>query len=230
VEGRQRAEVTPPAPRLVDLSVPLDAGVAVYPGDPVFRSGPAATLAADGFNLLHVAMGSQTGTHVDAPFHVRDDGARIDELPLERFLAPLVVADLRGLAPRTPLTPGHLPLDRLAPGVALVLRTGWDAHRGTPAYFDHPHLTPDAARAVLDRGVRTLGIDAPNLDPTDVGAGGPVALPVHRLVAAAGGVLVENLTGLADVEGLADPWLSVLPLRLTGADGAPCRAVAVDWR
>jgi kynurenine formamidase len=218
-------------PRLVDLSVPLDEHVAVFPGDPPFRTSPAATRAVEGFALLHVSMGSQTGTHVDAPFHVRDDGPGIDELPLSRFLAPLVLADVRDLAPRTALTAGHLApvLDRLRDGIALVLHTGWDAARGTPAYYDHPYLTRDAVRAVLDRGVRTIGIDAPNLDPTELDARGPAALPVHHLVASVDGVLVENLTGLAGVGTLTDPWLSVLPLRLAGADGAPCRAVAIEW-
>ena len=213
--------------QIIDLSVPLEEGVAVFPGDPPFRSFPAATVAVEGFNVRHVAMGSQTGTHVDAPYHVRDDGLRIDQLPLTRFLAPLVLADLRRLGPRTPIGARLLApaLGRLRAGDALVLHTGWDAHRGMPAYFDHPFLTPDAVRAVLDRGVRTIGIDAPNLDPTVLGGTTPADLPVHQLVAAVDGVLVENLTGLDRID-LADAWLSVLPLRLAGADGAPCRAVA----
>jgi kynurenine formamidase len=217
-------------PRLVDLSVPLDEDVAVYPGDPPLRTRAAATTAVEGFNVLHVSMGSQTGTHVDAPFHVRDDGLRIDELPLTRFLTRLVCADVRGLPARGVIGVEHLApvLHLLGPGSALVLHTGWAAHRGTPLYFDHPFLHPDAAAAVLARGVRTIGIDAPNPDPTVIGAA-PALLPVHHLVAAADGILVENLTALDEID-LVDPWLSVLPLRLAGADGAPCRAVAFDQR
>jgi kynurenine formamidase len=47
------------------------------------------------------------------------------------------------------------------------------------------------------------------------------------MIAAAGGVVVENLTDLAAVD-FPDPFLSMLPLRLTGADGAPVRAVALQ--
>jgi kynurenine formamidase len=216
-------------PVVVDLSVPLDEDVAAFPGDPPLRTAPATTTAVEGFNVLHVSMGSQTGTHVDAPFHVRDDGARIDELPLTRFLARLVLADVRGLPPRAPITPDLLaPLaGRVGPGTAVALHTGWSAHRGTPSYFDHPYLHPDTARQLLEQGVRTIGVDAPNLDPTDPTGDGPAELPVHHLVAAVDGVLVENLTAL-DRIGLPSPWLSVLPLRLAGADGAPCRAVALQ--
>jgi kynurenine formamidase len=214
--------------RIVDLSVPLDEHTQVYPGDPLLRTRQATTTAAEGYNVLHVAMGSQTGTHVDAPYHVRDDGRRIDELPLDRFLARLVRADLRDLAPRTRITWRHLaPVTaELREGSALVLHTGWSARWGTTAYFDHPYLDAEAAEHVLARGVRTIGLDAPNLDET-VLDGAPPALPAHHLVAAADGVIVENLTGLHRVE-LPAPWLSVLPLRLAGADGAPCRAVAME--
>jgi kynurenine formamidase len=212
----------------VDLSVPLDEHTQVYPGDPLLRTRQATTTATDGYNVLHVAMGSQTGTHVDAPYHVRDDGLRIDELPLDRFLARLVRADLRDLAPRTRITWRHLAtvVAQLGPGAALVLHTGWSTRWGTPAYFDHPYLDAETAQRVLARGVRTIGLDAPNLDETVLDGARPT-LPVHHLVAAVDGVIVENLTGLHRVD-LPEPWLSVLPLRLSGADGAPCRAVALE--
>ena len=106
-----------------------------------------------------------------------------------------------------------------------MLHTGWSRHRRTPLYFDHPYLTPDAAQFLLEAGVRTIALDAPNPDPTDLTGSGPARLPVHHLVADADGVIVENLTALEKID-FADPWLSVLPLRLARADGAPCRAVA----
>lgn len=216
------------ATRVVDLSVALGEDTQVFPGDPVLRTSQATTVAAEGFNVLHLVMGSQTGTHVDAPYHVRDDGLRIDELPLGRFLAPLVVVDLRGLAPRQPITWDDVSAvgDRLGEGVALVLRTGWSERWGTPEYFDHPWLDLDATARVIALGVRTIGLDAPNLDETVLDAGRP-ELPAHQLIAAVDGVIVENLTGLGQVD-FADPLLSVLPLRLRGGDGAPCRAVALQ--
>ncbi|GHE08935.1 cyclase family protein [Klenkia taihuensis] len=213
--------------RLVDLSVPVDTGTQVYPGDPVFSSHPHATVAADGFHVQAISMGSQTGTHVDAPFHFADDGPRIDQLDLALFTGPAVLLDVRGRAPRTRLTWADLGEPDLAPGTLVLLHTGWSAHYGTPAYFDHPYLDAGAARRLLEAGVRTIGLDAPNLDltPTDDDPG--EGYPVHHLLAAAGGVICENLTNLAAVD-FADPFVSLLPLRLTGADGAPVRAVAME--
>lgn len=216
-----------PVREVVDLSHPLDDDTPVYPGDPVARFTSAATVAADGYNVLHVRMGSQTGTHVDAPYHFLDDGPRIDEVPLEYFLGPAVVADVRGKPPHgriewADLQPcAHL----LAPGRILLLRTGWDEHWGTDAYFDHPYLTGDAAARVVAAGVRTVGLDALSLDETVVGGTPADGFAAHLEVLGAGGVIVENLRNLGAVPQV-DPVVSVLPLRLAGADGAPVRAVA----
>src|SRR3979411_752022 len=102
----------------------------VYPGAPPVSIRPAAQLAADGVNVLSIHAGSHTGTHVDAPFHVLADGARLDEPDLGLFHGPAVVADLRGRPPRAPIgwaeLAGCAPL--LRPGAVLVLHTGWSEH------------------------------------------------------------------------------------------------------
>lgn len=215
--------------RVVDLSHPLDASTQSYPGDPRPSFAPAATIAGAGFNLLHVSMGSQSGTHVDAPYHFLNTGRRIDEMEPELFTGPAVVADVTGKSARERITWADLApvAGALCPGAILVIHTGWDRHYGTPAYYDHPFLDAGAARRVLDTGVRTLAVDTINPDETVLDGPQPEGFPVHHLVAEAGGVVAENLTNLAAVTFPA-PLLSLLPLRLTGADGAPVRAVAME--
>jgi len=214
---------------LVDLSHPLEDGMPVYPGDPVVRIRSATTVEEHGYNVLHVRMGSQTGTHVDAPYHFLDDGARIDQLPLELFLAPAVVVDVRNRPPRTAITWDDLEsvARRLGPGTALLLHTGWDVHWGTDAYFDHPFLHGEAAARLVDAGVRTVGLDALSLDETVLDGEPAGGFAAHLAVLGAGGVIVENLRGLERIVS-PEPILSVLPLRLAGADGAPVRAIAFD--
>lgn len=209
--------------RIVDLSHPLRPGMPVYPGDPDVRTSPAATAAVDGFNVLHLEMGSQSGTHVDAPYHVDDAAKRLDELDPALFTGPGVIADVTGRPPRTAIEWDDLApvADRLAPGRILLLRTGWDAHWGTDAYWDHPYLTADATREVLARGVRTIGLDAASIDAHD-----DDTLAAHHVVAAAGGVIAENLTRLGAID-FPDPLISLLPIPLAGSDGAPVRAVAL---
>lgn len=214
--------------QVVDLSMPLDAGTRVYPGDPVVEVAPAATIAEHGYNVLSLRMGSQSGTHCDAPYHFREGGARIDEMPLERFAGTGVVVEARHRGAREAVTVADLApvLDRVGPGTPVLLRTGWDRHLGTPAWYDHPYLAGDACRLLVDRGVRLVGLDAPNLDETPDADHPGDGWPCHLALADAGGAILENLVGL-DAVDFADPFVCALPLRLTGGDGAPVRAVAM---
>jgi arylformamidase len=219
--------------RLIDLSHSIHTGMPIWPGDPPVRLTPAAATSEVGYNLLSLELGSQSGTHVDAPFHVDDRAPTLGELPLERFVGPAVVADLRHLDEHAAIKPDHLEAlrGRLAPGVVLLLCTGWSRHWGSPRYADHPWLHPDAASVALAAGIRTVGIDAPSIDRSAGGAGtAPPALETHRILAAEHVVIAENLTRL---ETLLEPamkaatitvWL--LPLALANADGSPVRAVA----
>ncbi len=242
-------EARPQPGDLVDLTVPIRTGMPVYPGDPEVVVEPALRVRTDGVNVQRLRMGSQTGTHVDAPWHVDARLPRLDELPLERFTGPVSLVDARGLAPRAPIGPGALPAGLRAGDVVLVV-TGWSAHWGRVDYLDHPYLTAATARAIVDAGVRTVGIDAasvdPSLDPGDetgdddgsgsaapAGAGAPDGEPglaAHRVLCGAGAVIVENLTGLGGLLDAAAQGRSIevflFPLPLAGADGGPVRAVA----
>ncbi|MEO3875084.1 cyclase family protein [Nonomuraea sp. B12E4] len=208
---------------LVDLSVPIETGMPVYPGDPEVSVGPALTVARDGVNVLGLHLGSQSGTHVDAPFHIDDTLPALDDLPLDRFCGPAVVVDARGLAPRSPIGAERF-AEVVAPAIVLVA-TGWSAHWGTGAYQGHPFLTEEAAELLAGRGIRTVGIDALSVDPTPA-----TDFPAHRVLCGAHAVIAENLTGLGRLLDAQARGRSIevflMPLRLPGADGAPVRAVA----
>ncbi|MCW2522650.1 MAG: putative cyclase [Frankiales bacterium] len=217
-----------PPRRIVDLSLPVDESTQVYPGDPEPRIGVATTIAQDGFNVLSLHLGSQTGTHVDAPYHFSEEGLRLDELDLGLFLGPAVLIEVPVSGPRE-----RIGWERIAPYASqferrhiAVLHTGWSAHYGTPRYFDNPFLDAEACRRMLQAGVRTFLLDAPNIDETPDAAHPGEGYPSHHLIADAGGVIGENLCHLEQID--FDPFISCLPIKLTGADGAPVRAVAFE--
>jgi kynurenine formamidase len=215
--------------RVVDLSIPIDGSTPIYPGDPEPRVCAARTIARDGFNVSRLKLGSHSGTHCDAPVHFLEDGLTLEQLPLERFVGPGVVVDATGLEPR-----GVIGWDRLAPhaeglqpGAIVLLHTGWDARRRDPSYFEHPYLDGDACGRLLALGVRTIGIDAINLDETPADELDRATFRCHAAIARAEGVIVENLANLQALYGIRPPLVSVLPLHLPRADGAPTRAVAL---
>lgn len=215
--------------RIVDLSHRVDENTQTFPGDPVPCFEPAATIERDGMNVLGLHLGSHSGTHVDAPYHFVENGARIDEMGPELFVGPAVLMDVRGKEPR-----GRITVDDLQPhegllheGIVAVVWTGWDEHYGTPGYYDHPFLDRRAAQLLLDSGVRTVAIDALSVDETVLEGAHPEGYPVHELLCGAGCVIAENLTNIEAVD-FPNPVLSLLPIKLGGSDGAPVRAAAME--
>ena len=206
-----------------DLSHRLRTGMQVYPGDPAVRLDPALELDRDGAAVTALHLGSHSGTHVDAPAHTVPGGRTMDRVALDELVGEALVLHVPGLADGATIGVddlGELP-ERVPPIV--VIDTGWAAHFGTERALRHPALGVEAARSLVDRGMRVLGVDTLSPDPTD--AAGTTEFPVHEVVLGGDGLIVENLTGL---DGLpARVRIGIFPLRLAG-DGAPARAVAFD--
>ena len=229
-----------------DLTHPLDESTAVYPGDPPVRLAPAATHDEDGYRVTDLRLGSHSGTHVDAPSHTEPDGKDVDEFAVDRFAFDARLVDCSGKDAREPIRRDELASkvddekanhgeandEEVGGADLLVVRTGWDAHWGTDRYFDHPYLDREAAAWCADRGL-SVGLDALSPDPTPTRGDGeakakttePDGVPAHRELLGEGRLVVENL---CDLGGLPDRFeVRAYPLALSGADGAPVRAVAV---
>jgi len=204
----------------VDLSVPLRTGMPAYPGDAPFEMKPMLRIAdGKGCNLSALQMGTHTGTHVDPPWHFVEDGARVDELPLDLLIGKAYVADIRGV----PAVTARLLAEASVPEDAerLLIRTdnsfgAWDQPAFQP---DFVYLAPDAAEWIVQRGIRLVGIDYLSVEQFRA----PQPLTHHTLLGA-GVIVVEGL----NLRELKPGWVRFicLPLRIEGGDGAPARAVA----
>jgi kynurenine formamidase len=202
---------------------------------------PTGTLVTEEF----VTMAVHTGTHVDAPFHYGPtiDGApgrTIDAVPLEWCCGDGVVLDFTRKGESEAITGedverelariGHEPRK----GDVVLLRTGWDKRFGDPKYATH-HPGPDgsACRYLLDRGVRTIGIDANSLDL-------PVGVCIERLQAGEHDRFLPchylgrereylQIEKLANLERLPPTGFLILafPVLIEGCGGSWTRAVAL---
>jgi len=204
-----------------DLSQPIENGMAFYPGDPEPRIQAAETPPPWRVSELH--LGTHSGTHIDAPSHFIPSGKTIDQFPLARFVLPgLVVPVGRGEDEAIGWEgfEEYLPALR---GGALLIHTGWDRFWGTERYLRHPFLAPEAARRLAASGVNLIGIDALNVDSTGQGTS-----HAHEILLGSDILIVENLTRLDQLKPGVSYRFSFLPLRLSGLDGSPVRAVA-SW-
>ena len=209
---------------IIDISVAVHEGLATYPGNPTPSMTPVLRIGAgDSSNVSELRLGTHSGTHVDAPAHFFDGAPAADALPLDALVGPATVLDLTRV--EAAVTPEDLAAAGLPRGaVRVLLRTRNSARWREPsAPFDPGYvaLAPEAARLLVERGVRLVGIDALSIERF-----GAEGRPTHRTLLAAGVVIVEGLD-LSDAPA-GDYLLACLPLKLAGADGAPARAVL--WR
>ena len=201
-------------PRLFDLSPPLSARLAVWPGDVPFSRD--VTSHPDGTTFSSIATTLHLGSHADAPLHMVAGAAAIDAVPLETWIGPCQVVEAR-VGPRG----RGRRRDRAAPPPA--------PRRGEePGPFAHRHpvagglagLDPELAGELAARGVVLVGIDTPSVDPYD-----DHAYTAHRALVHAGVAWLEGLVLAHVPPGRYD--LAALPLRIEGGDGSPVRAVLV---
>jgi arylformamidase len=104
-----------------------------------------------------------------------------------------------------------------APVERILLRTGQTIADGRfPEHW--PCLDESAAQALVDRGLRLLGVDAPSVDARE-----SKTLAVHRILFKGGAAVLENLDLRHAPAG--NYHLTAFPIRFAGLDAAPVRAV-----
>ncbi len=208
---------------LIDISLTLHPDLPVWPGDtPVMLERMRAIAAGDPSNDSHLRCSVHSGTHVDAPRHFLEDGASVDQLPLDVLVGPAAVIAIKGV---DVITPNDL-MDRKLPGDTrrLLIRTPNSELWADPSHRFHRDfvaLNPAAAQWVVDQGIRLIGVDYLSVQRySDTNAA------THRILLEAGVVIVEGL----DLRGVhPGPYeLMCLPLKLAGSDGAPARAILIE--
>jgi kynurenine formamidase len=201
---------------LIDLSHTIRDGLVTHKGLPgpvicdYLTREASRERYTDGteFQIARIDMVANTGTYVDVPFHRFADGADLSEVGLERFVdLPAIVIALDDR--ETDVT-----------GKAVLVRTGWAQHFGTPAYLeDHPFVGEALAQRL--RGAALVGIDSHNIDDTRTRN----SRPVHTLLLGAGIPIVEHLRGL-DLLPPNGFTFTAVPPKLAGMGTFPVRAFA----
>jgi kynurenine formamidase len=209
--------------KIVDLTHMIGPDMPCYPGTEPPKFEKPCTLEEYGFVEHKITFYSHTGTHMDAPAHVLPQARTLDQFATGHFVGPAVSLDLSRLKKQAIDIHDLKPYQNLIEGKEFVLLyTGWYRLWGTAAYFkDYPILTPEAAQWLAQFDLKGIGIDMISVDELD-----STDLPIHKVFLKRNTVLIENLTGLAEL-GNREFTFFCLPLKFVKADGAPVRAVAV---
>jgi kynurenine formamidase len=222
---------------VVDLSAPLGPDTIMWPGAPAPSADVVATIADGGFFARLVHGFEHSGTHLDAPCHMVEHTASVDEVPVSSLVAAVRVIDISaeigddadGLLSVDDVKAHEAEFGAIPPGSAVFLRTGWEdrntdavAYAGPEGDLRFPGFGVAAAQYLVDLGVVGLGIDTLGID-----AGCANTFPVHREVSHPRGVWhLENLTNLKALPK-SGAWVIVGVPKLVGGSGCPARVIAL---
>jgi arylformamidase len=211
---------------IVDLSHVLRTGIQIYPGDPQVEISQALNVEKDFVNVLAVNMGSQSGTHVDSPFHVFADGKKLNEVDLSHFIGTGVVINATGLSNRQEIPTECFTGTDVQGATIAIVRTDWSQYFGTDRYLAHPYPNIESLDYLKKNGITTIALDFLSLDRTP-GTGEDFTLDNHYFWSQGDGIIGENFTNIAAIS-VSRPLIIMLPLNLGASDGAPVRAIA-SW-
>ena len=204
--------------RFLDISQPVDASVACWPGDTPFSSEWTLHLAkGHSCTLSKVTTSLHNGTHADAPNHFVLGAPGIGEVDPGKYIGPCRVVERIG---NGTLTPAEVRRWRVRRGDRILVRTRRKVNpRVFPAKF--AHLTAESAAALAEAGAVLFGIDTPSVDHRD-----SKTLDAHRALFRGGVAILENL----DLSRARPRRYSLIapPLRLPGLDASPVRAL-LEW-
>lgn len=199
----------------IDISQPLQNDHAAWPGDTPYSYEVGMTKEETGsVNIGKLTTSTHMGTHIDAPFHFLNEGATVEQLPVDLYIGRARVIELTDVT-----SIGREALEKVDFGGAtrILLKTG---KREDLTVFPSTFTTiaADLAPLLKERGVKLLGIDSPSVDDET-----SKTLDAHHALHENGVLILENIV-LEDVSP-GDYELIALPLHIVGADGSPVRAV-----
>ncbi len=231
------------AQRIVDLGLELTHGLRTWDVKPPFTCLPYMTARTFtlGFSTKLLVMEDHTGTHVDAPYHFYDGefrqprGKTIAELPLEKLIGEAVLIDVSDKDVTDPVSRDLLQARAAQQGVQvrrgdIAIIRFWPKGWGEPMdeFLAARGLTLDACEWLLEKGVKAVGVDHPNLEGRLAREYANLEAPGHLLFLhpAREIPIIENLVNLPDI-GRPRFHFVALPLKINGATGSPVRAVAM---
>jgi kynurenine formamidase len=212
---------------LVDLSHSIYAGMPRIHVLPEVEFHPVRRMKqGHPLNVSELKIATHAGTHVDAPWHFVADGKTIDEIPLDRLCGSAVVVPVhREAGQPIPAEDLENSPEAILEDDIVLLATGWGAKFESEEYNFHPYVSEEAARWLVAKRVKMLGLDMITADlPVSMRPEG-YTYPVHHILLENEVLIIENMADLRDLAGRRIK-VYAFPLKIRGSDGGQARVVA----
>lgn len=211
--------------RIIDLTLTVSGKIPTFPGSPQPSFIPWENVKEDGYNLELLFLSTHTGTHMDAPYHFIEKGAKIHEISLEKLVSEAALIQCRKnggeFITKIDIQKFEKKHGKIASFSSVIFYTGWQRNLQKKYYFTkNPGLSVSAAKYLASKKISLVGVDSPSID-----LGKDSKFSVHQIFAKKGMLIVENLANLEKIKS-SKFHLVVLPLKLKNATGSPVRAIA----
>ncbi len=211
--------------KIIDLTLTVSDKIPTFPGSPQPSFIPWENVKEDGYNLELLFLSTHTGTHMDAPYHFLEKGAKIHEISLKKLVseAVLIKSKKKGgeSITKTDIQKFEKKHGKITSFSSVIFYTDWQRNLQKKYYFTkNPGLSVSAAKYLAFKKINLVGIDSPSID-----LGKDSKFSVHQIFAKKGMLIVENLANLDKIKS-SKFHLVVLPLKLKNATGSPVRAIA----
>ena len=192
--------------KIYDISQEL-IGCEVYSGDISPEKELVSDMAkGDLYNLTNISFCTHNGTHIDAPFHFIKDGKGINEISLHKFIGPCCVVCHNG--------------DFTEQDAENLTKVMSEAKKRI-LISGNATVTAGAAKVFAEKGVLLVGNESQTVGPENA------PMEVHKILLEKEVVLLEGIRLSGIKEG--EYFLCAQPINISGSDGAPCRAVLIEF-
>ena len=211
--------------KILDLTLTISENIPTFPGSPAPSFIEWENIKDDGYNLELLFLSTHTGTHLDAPYHFLEKGAKIHEINVKRLVCDAVLIKLRKKSGETikklDIEKFEKTHGKIVESSSVIFWTGWQKNLLKGFYFiKNPGLSISAANYLAAKKINLVGIDAPSVD-----LGLDSKFPAHHILTKNNILIVENLANLDKINS-GNFHLVIAPLKLKNATGSPIRALA----
>lgn len=201
--------------KIYDISSPIFEGMPVYKNKP--EKQPKIKSVTNGHvTESRLELDVHSGTHIDAPLHMVNDGETFETIPLEDLVGPVKVLDFMHI--EDGITREDLEKFNLQENDFVLFKT----KNSLDEDFNHEfiYLKESGANYLAELKIRGVGIDALGVERSQPNH------PTHKALFGANIIVIEGLRLSEVVAG--SYFMVAAPLKLIGTDAAPARVILMD--
>ena len=212
--------------KYLDLTLEISNTIPTFPGSPSPQFLKWSTLKEDKYNLELLFLSSHTGTHLDAPYHFTENGAKIHQIPVTRLIGKTLLIKIKKLKDQEITKKDLLEFEqkhgKIKENSSIIFFTGWQKNSKKKFFFtNNPGLSKSASNYLVSKKINLVGIDSPSID-----LGKNPSYSIHKILSDNNILIVENLINLEKIPDLYFDFI-FLPLKIKNATGSPIRAIAI---